>query len=48
VRVAENPSALRINPQYTIFHIEKNNALLRSFKELIELRFLSDLRGCQA
>src|SRR6516162_7343800 len=39
-RVAEDPCKLRVDPQYTIFYIEKNDTLRRLFKKLIELRLL--------
>src|SRR6516164_112405 len=39
-RVAEDPRKLRVNPQYAIFYIEKNDTLRRLFKQLIELRLL--------
>src|SRR5262249_20231184 len=38
--VAEDLRELRVNPQYAVFHIEKNDALRRLFKQLIELRLV--------
>jgi len=39
-RVSEDPRELRVGAQYAVFHIEKNYALRRLLKQLIELRFL--------
>jgi hypothetical protein len=38
--VTEDLRKLRVNPQYAVFYIEKNNTFRRLFKQLIELRLL--------
>src|SRR5215813_15135311 len=45
-RVAEDACKFRINPYYAVFNVEKDDALRRLFKKLIELRLLySQLLG---